>query len=62
MQCPCQECPHRMLRCHDMCEEYVEYHDALLAAKEALKVANSAIGFLREQYGKRKRRWDRRAK
>ena len=62
MICPCQDCPHRKLMCHDKCEEYLAYHEELLAAKQALHVADRAISFLADNFGKRKNRWDRRSK
>lgn len=60
MSSPCQDCPYRKLTCHDRCEEYMAYHDALVAAKDALRVANMAIGLLKDGYAKRHRKWIRR--
>ena len=57
--CPCQDCPERKLTCHDRCDAYMAYHDALVAAREALKVADSALGLLRDGYFKRKNRYER---
>lgn len=59
MSSPCQDCPHRKLTCHDRCDEYMAYHDALVAAKEALRVADDAIGMLKENYIRRKNHWKR---
>lgn len=62
MSSPCQNCPHRKLTCHDRCEEYIAYHDALVAAKDALRVADGAIALLRENYLNRRNNWKRRNK
>ncbi len=43
---PCQDCPYRKATCHDRCEEYLDYHDELVAAREALRTADRAIGVL----------------
>lgn len=53
MSSPCQDCPHRKLRCHDRCEEYNEWHDALVEAKAKVKEAFKAIDFLDEMAQKR---------
>lgn len=57
MTSPCQDCPHRKLYCHDRCDEYLEWHDTILAAKKALKVADKAVSLLAEGYAKRSKRW-----
>lgn len=59
MSSPCQDCPHRKLTCHDRCEEYMAYHDALVAAKDALRLANKAVELLADGHAKRKNRWIR---
>lgn len=38
------------------------YHDALVAAKDALRVADGAIALLRENYLNRRNNWKRRNK
>lgn len=53
MPSPCQECPHRKLRCHDRCDEYLEWHDALVEAKTKVKAAFDAIDFLDQMARKR---------
>lgn len=50
---PCQDCPHRKLTCHDRCEEYLEFHDALVEAKKHLRKAQNAIDFLIDASRKR---------
>ena len=50
---PCQDCPHRKLTCHDKCDEYLEFHDALVEARKSLRKAQSAIDFLIEASRKR---------
>ena len=62
MNCPCQNCPHRMLVCHDHCDEYAEYHAVLEArreAKQAYKKANEALGLLVDSYRKKHGRWEK---
>lgn len=56
MHCPCQDCPERKLTCHDRCAVYMEYHDALVEARESLKKANAALDFLTDGYIRRKTR------
>jgi len=56
MSSPCHECPYRKLVCHDHCEEYASYHEALVAAKEAVSKAQTAIDFLVKSAEKRERR------
>lgn len=53
---PCYNCPHRKVMCHDRCDEYMEFHDALVEAKKSLDNANRAIRFLIEMQEKRARR------
>ena len=60
MSSPCQDCPHRKVTCHDRCDDYMEYHDTLLAAKKALKVADKAVSLLADGYANRRRNWVRR--
>ena len=56
MKSPCQNCPYRKATCHDRCGEYLTYHDELVAAREALRVADRAIGFLMDSANKREKR------
>ena len=60
MGCPCQDCPHRKLSCHAHCEEYLEWHDALVEAKRKVYAAYKAIDFLSEMARKRERKVRRR--
>lgn len=46
MVSPCYECPHRKVMCHDRCEEYMEFHDGLVAAKKSLRAASEAVDYL----------------
>lgn len=55
MQCPCQDCPYRKLRCHDRCDEYMTYHDALVDAKKKIREANDAIDYLMNMATKRRK-------
>lgn len=55
MKSPCQNCPYRKATCHDRCGEYLAYHDELVAAREALRVADRAIGFLMDGAEKRRK-------
>ncbi len=57
MSSPCQDCPHRKLTCHDRCDEYMAYHDALVAAKDAVKLANKAVELLADGYYRRRDNW-----
>ena len=57
MNCPCMNCPYRKPICHDHCEDYLEWHDTLLAAKDALRVADKAISLLADGVHKRKDKW-----
>lgn len=57
--CPCQNCPYRKATCHDHCEEYLDWHDTLVAAKDALRIADKAIDLVVEGVYKRKRLWHR---
>lgn len=56
MSSPCQDCPYRKLRCHDRCNEYIEWHDALVEAKSKVKAAFDAIEFLDQMAQKRARK------
>lgn len=56
MPSPCQECPHRRLTCHDRCDEYREWHDALVDAKKKLTAASDAVDFLLEMAHKREKK------
>ena len=58
MSSPCQNCPHRKAVCHDHCDEYATYHDALVEAKKSLAKAQKAIDYLIESARKR-RKWAR---
>lgn len=60
MNCPCQDCPHRKLTCHDHCDEYTEWHDIILTAKESIRLGQKAVDLLADGVAKRKRRWHRR--
>lgn len=62
MGCPCQDCPHRKLTCHDHCDEYAEWHDIILTAKEAIWLSQRAVDLLIDGTEKRKRRRNRRKK
>ena len=53
---PCLDCPHRRVYCHDRCEEYLSFHDDLVAAKQELRKAYTAMEFLIDMYAKRERR------
>lgn len=57
MNCPCQNCPYRKPVCHDHCEDYLEWHDTLIAAKDAIRVADKAISLLADGFHKRKNKW-----
>lgn len=59
---PCMNCPHRKLMCHDHCDEYLEWHDELVLAKQAVHTANTAVAMLAENYTHRRDRWRRRNK
>ena len=59
---PCQDCPYRKLTCHDHCDEYNEWHDALVMAKESVHIANNAVRLLSDNYTHRRDRWRRRNK
>lgn len=59
---PCMNCPHRKLTCHDHCDEYLEWHDELVLAKEAVHTANQAIVMLVDNYTHRRDLWRRRNK
>ena len=56
---PCQDCPYRKVTCHDQCDDYIAYHDALVEARKALNKASDSIGVLLEGYISRKQRWHR---
>lgn len=56
MPSPCQDCPHRKLKCHDRCDEYNEWHDALVDAKKKLTAASDAVNFLLEMAQKREKK------
>lgn len=56
MSSPCQDCPYRKLRCHDRCDEYLEWHDALREAKEKVFQAAVAMDYLKEMALKRERK------
>ena len=53
MSCPCQNCPERKLTCHDRCENYLAWHDDLVAQKISIKGKFDAISYLCEQAAKR---------
>ena len=56
MNSPCQNCPHRKPTCHDRCEEYIEYHDELVAAKNKVRDAYNALEYLLYMSEKRKKK------
>lgn len=56
MPSPCQECPHRKMKCHDQRDEYLEWHDALVDAKKKLTAASDAVDFLLEMAQKREKK------
>lgn len=56
MSSPCQDCPYRKLRCHERCDEYLDWHDALVEAKSKVKAAFIAIDYLDEMAQKRARK------
>lgn len=58
--CPCKDCKQRIPVCHDRCSDYMEWHDALVAAKDALRVADKAMDLIMEGFRKRSDRWHRR--
>ncbi len=60
MGCPCQDCPHRKLTCHDHCGEYADWHDALVAAKEAVRLSEEVVGLFADHYRRTKDWWRRR--
>lgn len=53
MHSPCENCPERKLMCHDKCENYMAWHDDLVAQKIALKGKFDALSYLCEQAAKR---------
>lgn len=55
MDCPCQNCKSRKPVCHDRCEEYNEWHETLVCAKEALRTSEKAIDLLIAAIQKRKK-------
>ncbi len=61
MNSPCQNCPYRKLTCHDHCDEYTEWHDVLVTAREALRASKRAVDLLIEENEKRKKRMNRRS-
>lgn len=62
MKSPCMDCPYRKLTCHDQCPEYTEYHDTLVAAREALRTADKALDLLLGNFRERKAKWERKHK
>lgn len=48
MGSPCQHCKSRSPVCHDRCEEYIEWHEALLDAKRELRKVEEAVDYLIE--------------
>lgn len=34
-ECPCKDCKERVLHCHDRCDKYKSWHEALKASKVA---------------------------
>lgn len=40
---PCQTCNCRKIVCHDHCEEYLEWHEELVAAKKELREVQKVI-------------------
>lgn len=56
MSSPCYECPHRRVTCHDRCPEYLEYHDALVEARDKLTAARRAIDYLIDMTEKRRKK------
>ena len=56
MKSPCQNCPHNRVMCHRRCDEWLEYHEALLDAKQALKHSENVIDYLIRQAEKKRRR------
>lgn len=57
MSCPCQNCTSRKPVCHDKCEAYIDWHDQLVMAKEAVHTANKAVAMLVENYVNRRDSW-----
>lgn len=55
MVCPCHDCPYRKLTCHDSCEEYMTYHDALVDAKRKVREAQDAVNYLYDMARRRDR-------
>ena len=47
---------HRKLKCHDRCDEYLEWHDALVDAKKKLTAASDAVEFLLDMARKREKK------
>lgn len=43
---PCQNCKRRKPICHDRCEEYLAWHDELVAAKKSLREMQKAIDIM----------------
>lgn len=56
MRSPCQECPHRKLMCHDRCDDYLSWNEALVEARMALRKASDAVDFLAEMAKKREKK------
>ena len=56
MSSPCQDCPHRKLKCHDRCDEYIEWHDARVEARDKLTAARRAIDYLIDMTEKRRKK------
>ena len=54
-ECPCRDCPHRKLVCHDHCGEYRQYHDELVVARAEVKKARDAYDFLLDAFLKREK-------
>ena len=43
---PCQNCKCRKITCHDRCEEYLAWHDELVAAKKNLREVQKTIDIM----------------
>ena len=43
---PCHNCQQRKPTCHDRCDEYMKYHDALLEEKSKKSLAYAVIDYI----------------
>lgn len=53
--CPCNNCPHRKLVCHDHCEEYLTYHEEKVNAKRANRGKHEADDYVIKMVIKRRK-------